>query len=74
MDRREMTNLGDDHFDFTWGPDKGMEGRSVDFLYTICIYIATIHTDIVEKLTRSVEIVSQKKGHYFLNRFDFFDF
>ena len=48
--------------------DKGMEGRSVDFLYTICIYIATIHTDIVEKLTRSVEIVSQKNGHYFLNQ------
>ena len=47
--------------------DKGMEGRSVDFLYTICRYIATIHTDIVEKLTRSVEIVSQKNGHYFLN-------
>ena len=50
-----------------WG-DKGMEGRSVDFLYTICRYIATIHTDIVEKLTRSVEIVSQKNGHYFLNQ------
>ena len=49
-------------------PDKGMEGRSVDFLYTICRYIATIHTDIVEKLTRSVEIVSQKNGHYFLNQ------
>ena len=48
--------------------DKGMEGRSVDFLYTICRYIATIHTDIVEKLTRSVEIVSQKNGHYFLNQ------
>ena len=47
--------------------DKGMEGRSVDFLYTICRYIATIHTDIVYKLTRSVEIVSQKNGHYFLN-------
>ena len=44
------------------------EGRSVDFLYTICRYIATIHTDIVEKLTRSVEIVSQKNGHYFLNQ------
>ena len=50
------------------GRDKGMEGRSVDFLYTICRYIATIHTDIVEKLTRSVEIVSQKNGHYFLNQ------
>ena len=48
--------------------DKGTEGRSVDFLYTICRYIATIHTDIVEKLTRSVEIVSQKNGHYFLNQ------
>ena len=48
--------------------DKGMEGRSVDFLYTICRYIATIHTDIVEKLTRSVEIVSKKNGHYFLNQ------
>ena len=47
--------------------DKGTEGRSVDFLYTICRYIATIHTDIVYKLTRSVEIVSQKNGHYFLN-------
>ena len=47
---------------------KGMEGRSVDFLYTICRYIATIHTDIVEKLTRSVEIVSKKNGHYFLNQ------
>ena len=40
--------------------DKGMGGRYVDFLYTICRYIATIHTDIVEKLTRSVEIVSKK--------------
>ena len=48
--------------------DKGMGGRYVGFLYTICRYIATIHTDIVEKLTRSVEIVSQKKGHYFLNQ------
>ena len=48
--------------------DKGMGGRYVDFLYTICRYIATIHTDIVEKLTRSVEIVSQKNGHYFLNQ------
>ena len=45
--------------------DKGMEGRSVDFLYTICRYIATIHTYIVDKLTRSVEIVSKKNGHYF---------
>ena len=49
------------------GEDKGMGGRYVDFLYTICRYIATIHTDIVEKLTRSVEIVSKKNGHYFLN-------
>ena len=48
--------------------DKGMGGRYVDFLYTICRYIATIHTDIVDKLTRSVEIVSQKNGHYFLNQ------
>ena len=48
--------------------DKGMGGRYVDFLYTICRYIATIHTDIVEKLTRSVTIVSQKNGHYFLNQ------
>ena len=46
-------------------PDKGMGGRYVDFLYTICRYIATIHTDIVEKLTRSVEIVSQKKDTIF---------
>ena len=51
-----------------WCDDKGMGGRYVDFLYTICRYIATIHTDIVEKLTRSVEIVSQKNGHYFLNQ------
>ena len=50
------------------GFDKGMGGRYVDFLYTICRYIATIHTDIVDKLTRSVEIVSKKNGHYFLNR------
>ena len=50
------------------GVDKGMGGRYVDFLYTICRYIATIHTDIVDKLTRSVEIVSQKNGHYFLNQ------
>ena len=42
-----------------------MGGRYVDFLYTICRYIATIHTDIVDKLTRSVEIVSKKNGHYF---------
>ena len=48
--------------------DKGMGGRYVDFLYTICRYIATIHTDIVDKLTRSVEIFSRKNGHYFLNR------
>ena len=48
--------------------DKGMGGRCVDFLYTICRYIATIHTDIVDKLTRSVEIVSKKNGHYFLNQ------
>ena len=53
----------------TWAMlDKGMGGRYVDFLYTICRYIATIHTDIVDKLTRSVEIVSQKNGHYFLNQ------